>query len=354
LQRDFLRVLQTQPNREPVWALYGEPAWLVSLTPPVAQFDGLVIAVQAVEALKTLDPAGGPVRLVMTSDAGGKWLGEGFPGLRVVMPELPEPKFALRQAFLVAALLLALGFTLFAGYLLRRDVQRDLRAAELRAQFVSSVTHELKTPLTAIRMFSETLRLDADMDRETRQEYLDTILHESERLSRLVDNILEFGKIERGRKTYRFNSVRLDEVVAQAARAAQYPLAQAGFALEVATQPDLPPVSADADALQQAILNLLTNAMKYSGNSRHIALRLDGVNGHARIHVVDQGLGISPEHQERIFDSFYRAPTAENQAIPGTGLGLTIVAHIAKAHGGTVELESEEGKGSTFRLVLPA
>jgi signal transduction histidine kinase len=136
----------------------------------------------------------------------------------VVMPELPEPKFALRQAFLVAALLLALGFTLFAGYLLRRDVQRDLRAAELRAQFVSSVTHELKTPLTAIRMFSETLRLDADMDRETRQEYLDTILHESERLSRLVDNILEFGKIERGRKTYRFNSVRLDEVVAQAPR----------------------------------------------------------------------------------------------------------------------------------------
>src|SRR5205823_5436406 len=135
--------------------------------------------------------------------------------------------------------------------------------------------------------------------------------------------------------------------------ATQYPLEQAGFALEIVTDPDLPPVAADSDALQQAILNLLANAMKYSGDSRRIGLRLDRESGHARIHVVDEGVGIAPEEQERIFDKFYRAPTADNQHIPGTGLGLTIVAHIAKAHGGGVEVASRLGRGSSFTIRLP-
>jgi signal transduction histidine kinase len=114
----------------------------------------------------------------------------------VLLPAGPESRTGWRQAYLFFALLLALTCTLFAAYLLRRDVQRDLRLAELRSQFVSSVTHELKTPLTAIRMFAGTLRLDEDVDHRTRDEYLDIMIHESERLSRLVDNILEFGKIE--------------------------------------------------------------------------------------------------------------------------------------------------------------
>ena len=109
----------------------------------------------------------------------------------------------------------------------------------------------------------------------------------------------------------------------------------------------------DSDALQQAILNLLINAMKYSGDSRRIVLRLDREYGHARIHVVDEGVGIAPEEQGRIFESFYRAPTAENQQIPGTGLGLTIVAHIAKAHGGDVDVASSLGHGSSFTIRLP-
>lgn len=353
LQRDLARVMPAPQNREPVWASYGEPIWLTSVTPPVSHFDGLVIAVRAGEILKQLSTPGGPVRLAAAADTAGQALGESFPGLRVVMPAPQEQKIGLRQTFLAFVLLLALAFTLLAGYLLWRDVQRDLRLAEMRSQFVSSVTHELKTPLTAIRMFTETLRLDEEVDRQTRLEYLDTILHESERLSRLVDNVLDFGKIERGKKMYRFQPVRLEEVVEEAARAAQYPLELAGFALEIVTQPDLPPVAADSDALQQAILNLLTNAMKYSGKSRRIGLRLDRENGHARIHVVDQGVGIAPEEQERIFERFYRAPTAENQHIPGTGLGLTIVAHIAKAHGGGVEVASRLGSGSSFTIHLP-
>jgi signal transduction histidine kinase len=223
----------------------------------------------------------------------------------------------------------------------------------MRTQFVASVSHELRTPLAAIRMFTETLKLDGDVDRATRAEYLDTILHESERLSRLVDNVLDIGRIERGQKTYRFEPLALDDVVGQAARTAQYPLQRAGFSLDVIVEPDVPAVRADADALQQALLNLLSNAMKYSGDSRRIEVRLDRVNGHARIHVEDEGVGIAPVEQARIFERFYRSAAAENRHIPGAGLGLTIVAHIAKAHGGHVAVRSSPGRGSTFTVSLP-
>jgi signal transduction histidine kinase len=350
LQHDFSRLNLLQLNREPVWTAYGEPLWLVSVASPAAGADGVVVAVRAADVMKQLGAP--PLSLTKAADT-GESLGESFPGVRVVMPPIERSKPDMRKAFLITGVVLALAFTILAGYLLWRDVQRDLRLSEMRSQFVSSVSHELKTPLTAIRMFTETLRLDEEVDRETRIDYLDTILHESERLSRLVDNVLDFGKIERGKKAYCFRAVRLNEVVAQAARTAQYPLEQAGFSLEVSSQTDLPPLNADADALQQAILNLLTNAMKYSGDSRRIGLSLDRQNGFARIQVVDHGVGISPEDQRRIFEQFYRAPTAENLHIPGTGLGLTIVEHIAKAHGGDVQVESRQGSGSAFTISLP-
>jgi signal transduction histidine kinase len=353
LQRDLGRLIPATHSHEPVWTAYGEPTWLTSVTPPVGVFDGLVLAVRASEMLERLNLSGGTIHLAAAADTDGQGLGEDFPGLRVVIKDAVERKSNSRQSFLAAAVLLALTFTMAAGYLLWRDVQRDLRISEMRSQFVSSVTHELKTPLTAIRMFTETLMLDEEVDRETRSEYLDTILRESERLSRLVDNVLDFAKIERGKKTYLFQPVRLDEVVEKAARAAQYSLEQAGFALKTDIEPDVPPLVADSDALQQAILNLLSNAMKYSGSSRRIDLRLDRKNGHARIQVVDQGVGIAPEEQKRIFERFYRAPSAENQHVPGTGLGLTIVEHIAKAHGGDVEVASSLGSGSSFTICLP-
>jgi signal transduction histidine kinase len=353
LQGDLSRARPATQDREPIWTSYGEPTWFTSVTSPVNNFDGLLIAVRAGEILKRVTLPEGPIRLATVTDTAGRALGESFPGLKVVMPPLPEQHVTLRQTSIISAFLLALALTLLAGYLLWRDVQRNLRIAEMRSAFVSSVTHELKTPLTAIRMFSETLRLDEEVDRLTRIEYLDTILHESERLSRLVDNVLDFGKIERGKKAYRFQPVRLEEVVEEAARAARYPLEQAGFALEIDAAPDLPTVEADSDALQQAILNLLTNAMKYSGESRHIGLRLDRENGSARIRVIDKGIGIAPQEQEHIFESFYRAPTADNQHIPGTGLGLTIVAHVAKAHGGAVEVVSTPGGGASFTIRLP-
>jgi signal transduction histidine kinase len=182
---------------------------------------------------------------------------------------------------------------------------------------------------------------------------LETIVNESERLARLVDNVLDFSKIEQGKKIYRLRPTRLEEVAGSAVRAMRFPLAQQGFQLNFSVQPDLPELSADADAIQQAILNLLTNAMKYSGDSREINLRLGARNGDAVIEVEDHGLGLAPDEQKHVFEKFYRAPSHESRLIAGTGLGLTLVAHIAKAHGGRVEVQSALGGGSTFSILLP-
>jgi signal transduction histidine kinase len=335
-----------------VWVPYGDPLWLVTMTSPQPPLPGLVMAVSsalvAPPGVKLLGHAAGSTAFVEA-------LGEAFPGLRV---EWADSHFlasgpALPAAIWIAALALVVGFAVFGGYLLLRDVNRDVRMNEVRSQFIASVSHELKTPLTAIRMFAETLSMGRGRDERTRSEYLETIVNESERLARLVDNVLDFSKIEQGKKIYRLRPTRLEEVAGSAARAMQFPLSQQGFALRISVQEQMPELKADPDAIQQAILNLLTNAMKYSGDAREIDLRLGSRNGDAVIEVADHGLGMAPEEQKHIFEKFYRAPSQESRLIAGTGLGLTLVAHIAKAHGGRVEVESAPGAGSKFSIILP-
>ena len=258
-----------------------------------------------------------------------------------------------RTGLYLASLALVFLIAASGAYLLWRDLQRDVQLAELRSQFVSSVSHELKTPLTAIRMFAETLRMRPAGEGVAREEYLDTIVNESERLSRLVDNVLDFSKIEQGRKLYCLRPISIGAVMEAVARAARYPLQQTGFTLRVAAGEGLPPISADADALQQAVLNLVMNAMKYSGERKEIEIEAHRDDGAVVIGVRDYGTGIPAEYQQRIFERFYRVPTPENERIPGAGLGLTLVAHIAKAHGGEVTVESAPGAGSLFALRLP-
>ena len=145
----------------------------------------------------------------------------------------------------------------------------------------------------------------------------------------------------------------LPEIAQAAARATQYPLMQRDFHLNVHIEDDFPDVLVDRDSIEQAILNLLSNAMKYSGESREIDLRVQKRAGHAVIEVTDQGIGIDPAQQKHIFEKFYRVPSKENRRIPGTGLGLALVFHIAKAHGGHLEIRSVLDKGSTFSIYLP-
>jgi signal transduction histidine kinase len=223
----------------------------------------------------------------------------------------------------------------------------------MRSQFVASVSHELKTPLTAIRMFAETLAMGRAEDAQTQREYLETVVNESERLSRLVDNVLDFSRIERGKKIYRMQPTALSGVVQAAARAMQYPLTQQGFTLAVSIEPELAPVMADGDALEQAILNLLANAMKYSGAAREIELLLRRSSDGAVIEVVDRGIGIAASDQPLIFDKFYRVRSTHVDRIAGTGLGLTLAAHIIKAHGGRLNVASKLGEGSVFSICLP-
>jgi signal transduction histidine kinase len=249
-----------------------------------------------------------------------------------------------------ASLGLVLLLTASGAYMLWRDVRREVEMAKLRSQFVSSVSHELKTPLTAIRMFAETLQRRPDV--AARTDYLETIVHESERLSRLVDNVLDFSKMERGQRHYQLRPTSVTAVVEAVAKTAQYPLRQAGFALKVSAE-ETDPVEGDNDALQQAVLNLVMNAIKYSGGRKEIEIEARQEKSEAVIAVRDYGIGIPVEHRQKIFERFYRVPSAENQRIPGAGLGLTLVADITKAHGGMVTVESEPGVGSLFALRLP-
>jgi signal transduction histidine kinase len=202
-------------------------------------------------------------------------------------------------------------------------------------------------------MLAETLQMPDMCDAQTHAQYLDTIVGETERLTRLLNNVLDFSKIERGQKSYRMETASLAGALGDAARAMRFPLAEQGFDFHMEISSDVPDMRIDRDAIEQAVINLLSNAMKYSGESRRIDLRLSSENGSARIEVTDQGIGVAPEQRKRIFEKFYRVQTPENHAISGTGLGLALVAHIVDAHGGSVDVDSTVGKGSTFTIRIP-
>ncbi len=284
-------------------------------------------------------------------------MGSNFRGIRIAFSENQENTLikqqGLQRSFYLLALFLVIGITLFGAYLLWRDVRRDLRLAEMRSQFVSSVSHELKTPLTSIRMFAETLRLRRSKGQKMQDEYLDTIVNESQRLTRLLNNVLDFSKIEKGKRIYKMESGSLPEIIRTAARAMEYPLSQQDFKLHVQIDEDIPDILMDGDAIEQALLNLISNAMKYSEESRDIDLKLKKTENQAVIQVIDRGVGIDPQEQKKIFNKFYRVPSPENERTAGTGLGLSLVTHIVEAHGGRLDVESKKEQGSVFSIFLP-
>jgi signal transduction histidine kinase len=192
----------------------------------------------------------------------------------------------------------------------------------------------------------------ADSSQAT-SEYLKTILSESERLTRLVESVLDLSRIEQGSKTYRLQPARLGEIVQSAAKTMEYPLSQFGFTLTISSDNTEPKLLADAEALEQAILNLLGNAMKYSGTARRIEMRMGSAMAEAFVDVVDHGIGISREEQERIFEKFHRVRSVETEGIAGTGLGLALALHVVQAHNGRIEVESAPGGGSTFSVRIP-
>ena len=344
------------------WLSFDNGEWLVSVAGVEAELD-TVIALDEAAVLSAVSVAAAGTsslprfQFTRSATAQDGLLGQRFPGLGVAFLENPGAAVARavwpQRAGYLGILGLVISVTLFGGYLLLRDVRRETRLAGLRSHFVSSVSHELKTPLTSIRMFAETLRMRGATDPTTQAEYLDTIVGESERLTRLLNNVLDHSQIEQDQKIYHPTPTSLPEIVDRATTAMEYALSQGGFTLQVDAETGLGSVVVDADAVEQAILNLLTNAMKYSGEGREIAVRLHAVDGHAVIEVTDQGVGIPEQEQARVTEKFYRVRSPENDRIPGTGLGLTLVDHVARAHGGRLEVRSEVGRGTTVAIHLP-
>ena len=255
-----------------------------------------------------------------------------------------------------ASLLLLLGGALVVSLgLALRAADRMMRLSTMKTDFVSNVSHELRTPLASIRVFAELLRLGRVQEPGKVREYGEFIERESRRLSRLIENILDFSRIESGRKTYTFAPTDVLEVVGGVLQSFDVHLRHHGFTvrLEVPEAP-LPEVLADADALGQAVHNLLDNAVKFSGDAKSIEVILADGGGEVTVAVRDRGVGIPRDEQAKIFDRFHRVSTGLVHEVKGSGLGLSLVQHIVTVHGGRVTVESEPGEGSTFTLHLPS
>lgn len=239
-----------------------------------------------------------------------------------------------------------------------RFVRRELELAQMKADFLSNITHELKTPLTSIKMYGEMLALGRLKTEEKRREYAEHIVRESDRLQGLIEDILDFARQDAGKsaKTYVMAEEDVADTVAEAIDLFRGSATIRGFDLfvELPKVGSLPPVDLDRDAIVRAVLNLLSNAAKYSGDSRYVRVRVvrEGREWIA-VSVQDKGIGIAPDDLERIFERFFRAGDVETRAISGTGLGLSLVDQIVQAHRGEIRVESEKGRGSLFTVLLP-
>jgi len=276
--------------------------------------------------------------------------------LAVYQPPGDSPRQAVRrQVMLFMCAFGVLLVVIAAGTVLTwRLTRREAEMAQLKSDFVANVSHDLKTPLSVIRMFGETLEMGRVTDEARRQEYYGVIARESERLSRLIENVLDFARIEGGRRTYSIVPTAVEPVIRDTLEAFSHPLTSEGFKVDVRVAPDLPDVPMDGEAIAQALSNLIDNAIKYSAERKALTVEARLVGAELAIAVADAGVGIPREEQGRIFEKFYRAGRSETQGRRGSGVGLALVRHIAEAHRGRVTVESTPGEGSRFTVWLPA
>jgi signal transduction histidine kinase len=260
-----------------------------------------------------------------------------------------------RDSFLhsAGATLLVLLFLLGGVALAIRVTDREARLAQAKSTFVSNVSHELKTPLSLISLFSEILELGRVKNEEKRTEYYRIIRHESRRLNKTIDNILDFSRIEAGRKKYELVHGDMAEVIDSVLSTHRYQIMNFGFDVQTDIQRDLPPVLIDREAMTQAISNLLDNAIKYSGKVKQLSISAKTLGSDLSIEIADQGIGIPRVEQAKIFEKFYRVGNGLVHDVKGSGLGLALVQHIIEAHNGTISVESDVGKGSRFTILLP-
>jgi len=240
-----------------------------------------------------------------------------------------------------------------SALLIGRSFQRQLRLTRLKTDLVAAVSHELKTPLSSMRLLVDSLLDDHELDPKKTREYLQLVANENLRLSRLIDNFLTFSRIERNRQRFEFADVRPSDVVTLATAAMHERLRSPACHFSVEIEQDLPPIRADEHALVTALLNLLDNAYKYTSADKEIALQAYRDRSRIVFAVRDNGIGIGAKDQKRIFRRFYQVDQRLARERGGCGLGLSIVEFIARAHGGTIAVTSQSGVGSTFLMSLP-
>lgn len=234
-----------------------------------------------------------------------------------------------------------------------RAVKKELELAQLKADFVSNVSHELRTPLALISMFAETLELDRVKSDEKKKEYYSIISQEANRLGRIVNSILNFAKMEAGTRKFNFEPININELVENIYQTYNYHLQIKGFKFEKHLTENPLKAKADAEAISEAIINLIDNAVKYSADVKEVTLKTFSIDNNIIIEVIDKGIGISVEDQKKVFDKFFRVASGLIHNVKGTGIGLSLVKQIVDAHKGKIELVSKPGQGSTFRIIIP-
>lgn len=251
-------------------------------------------------------------------------------------------------------LIIILSVVLVIGvYIVYRNVKKEVDLAQIKADFVSNVSHELRTPLALISMYAETLEMDRVKTEEKKKEYYRIISQETNRLGRIVNTILNFSKTEAGKRKYSFSLHDINELTEQVFNNYNFHLHNKGFEFHFNKQNNLHPVNIDPEAVSEAIINLIDNAVKYSSDKKVVNIRTGSSDGFVFIEVADKGIGIGDDDQKKIFDKFYRVSTGSVHNVKGTGLGLSLVKHIVDAHNGKIELKSKLNEGSSFRILLP-
>ncbi|HEX2675721.1 MAG TPA: HAMP domain-containing sensor histidine kinase, partial [Polyangiales bacterium] len=273
--------------------------------------------------------------------------------LNVTMNSAEELAAAVARRRLLEMVLVGLSsVVVIAGlFVILVAAERERRLSNLKSEFVANVSHELKTPLALVRMFGELLQSGrADTD-EKRHQYLSIIVNESDRLNALIENVLDFAKVERGEAAYEFSPGHLAEPVSRAVEACRVRAEREGVALELTLEP-VPVLLLDERAVEIAVINLVDNALKYAPDGKRIAVSVRSAPDGAEVWVADAGPGIAAEDRKRIFQRFVRGKSSSGKQVRGSGIGLSLVKHIAEAHGGSVRIEDAEPRGAVFILRL--
>ncbi|MEL6562147.1 MAG: HAMP domain-containing sensor histidine kinase [Bacteroidota bacterium] len=262
---------------------------------------------------------------------------------------LSDKRFKVNLMWIfVLVLVLALGFVIIV-----RNLKKEMQLTQLKSDFVSSVSHEIRTPLALINMFAETLLLDRVRDEQKKKEYYEIISKETSRLKNIVNKILNFSQMETSKRSYSKVVQSLDEIVKDTLNTYSYHLQNKGFEHEVFYESEDRKANLDNEAITEALINLIDNAIKYSEEDKRIVIRTGMESDRVFVEVKDFGVGITPKNQKLIFDKFFRVTQGDIYNVRGAGLGLAITKNIVEAHSGNIELSSVYGKGSTFRLVFP-